>query len=233
MSAEFFAAIKEGKMQEVQRLLALTPELIYEKENGLGPIMVAIYHREPAIADFLTERTGAPTIFEAAAVGKTSMVIRHLARDPMLVNAYSEDGFQPLGLACYFGHYETVEYLITAGAAINSPSKNNLKAAPIQSAAAAGHVKIVMLLLNKGADPNVREQGGYTPLHAAAQNGDTQMIRALLFNGADLTIQAKDGKRPIDIALEEGHSEAAALLREGITRRFRGSKPIPSKKNDI
>jgi uncharacterized protein len=225
MSGEFFDAIKDGKLDEVQRLLSLNPGLIHEKENGLSPVLIAAYHQEPAIADFLAEKTVNLTIFEAAATGKTAQIVRQLARDPKLVNAYAEDGFQPLGLACFFGHYETAEYLAKTGAAINSHSLNPLSAAPIQSAAAAGHTKIVMLLLNHGADPNVREQGGYTPLHAAAQNGDTQMIRALLFNGADMHIKTQDGKRPVDLAKEAGHTDAVALIKEGITRRFRAARP--------
>lgn len=225
MSKEFFDAIKQGKLDEVQRLLSLNPDLIHEKENGLSPVMVAAYHQEPAIADFLADKTGSLNIFEASAAGKKNQIIHHLARDPMLVNAYAEDGFQPLGLACFFGHYETAEYLIKAGASINSTSNNSLRAAPIQSAAAAGHVKIVTLLLNNHADPNAREEGGYTSLHAAAQNGDMQMISSLLFNGGDLTIRGKDGKMPIDLAIEAGHADAAKLLKGGITRRFRGMRP--------
>ena len=147
-------------------------------------------------------------------------MIRLLARDPQLVNAYSEDGFHPLGLACYFGHLELAKYLIKAGAPINSPSRNGLKATPIQSAAAAGHDKVVTMLLEYGANPNVREQGGYTPLHAAAQNGDEEMIRILLFGGADLTIASNNGKTALDLALNAGHEKAALLLGEGITKRF-------------
>jgi ankyrin repeat protein len=221
MSGDFFNFIKEGKLDEVQRLLSLKPGLIHEKENGISPVLIAAYHQEPAIADFLAERAGTLTIFEAAATGKTGQVIRLLARDHELVNAYAEDGFQPLGLACFFGHYETAEYLIKTGAAINSPSLNPLSAAPIQSSAAAGHTKIVILLLSHGADPNVREQGGYTPLHAAAQKGDTQMIRALLFNGADMDLRTHEGKRPVDYAVEGGHTDAINLMKQGITRRFR------------
>jgi cytohesin len=81
-----------------------------------------------------------------------------------------------------------------------------------------------MLLLNNGADPNVREESGNTPLHTAAQNGEMQIIRALLFNGADLTICNKDGKTPLDMAVEEGHADAIALLKEGITRRFKAMR---------
>jgi ankyrin repeat protein len=220
MSAEFFDVIKEGRLEDVQRLLSSNPDLIHAKDNGVGPVLTAVYYQEPAIAEFLAEKAGDLTIFEAAATGKTELVKAHISRDPQLINAYAEDGFQPLGLACFFGHYETAEFIIKFGADVNSHSKNPLSAAPIQSAAAAGHVKIVMLLLNNGADPNVREQGGYTPLHAAAQNGDTQMIRALLLKGAHIHAKANDGKLPIDFATEGGHKDAAALLKEGITRQF-------------
>lgn len=225
MSSEFFESIKQGNLEEVQRLLALTPSLVHEKEDGLSPIMVAVYHQETKTADFLADKAGNLTIFESAATGKNNQLARQLARDPLLVNAYSDDGFQALGLACLFGHYETAEYLIKAGASVNSPSRNALNVTPLYSAVAANHVKIVSLLLDYDADPNAREQEGYTPLHAAAQNGNSQIIRTLLFNGANLTIRSNDEKLPIDLARETRNKEAAELLREGITRRFRMKHP--------
>jgi ankyrin repeat protein len=222
MSKDFFDAIKQGNFDEVKRLLSFNPGLIYDKDNGLSPILVAAYSQEPKVTDFLIDKTGSLNIFEAAATGKTNQIARHLARDPLLANAYSCDGYQPLGLACYFGHLKTAEYLIKAGAVVNSPSRNSLSATPILSAAAAGHVKIVMLLIKHNANPNARENNGFTPLHAAAQNGDTETIRTLLFNGADMTICAHQGELPIDLAIEGGHTDAAALFKEGITRRFKG-----------
>jgi ankyrin repeat protein len=218
---DFFEAIKQGDRAEVECQLEADPGLIHAKENGLSPIMVAAYHGERELASFLADKTVALTIFEAAATGKINNILRLLARDPQLVNAYAEDGFQALGLASFFGHYDVVEYLIKAGAPVNSVSRNGLKAAPIQSAAAAGYERIVELLLKHGADPNIREQGGYTSLHAAAENGDEDMIRTLLYGGADLTVRSDDGKTPLDLALEAGHTEAAQLLQEGITKRFK------------
>jgi ankyrin repeat protein len=221
MSEKFLNAIKNGDRTEVERQLDADPELIHAREDGLSPIMIAAYHGHPELASFLADKTVALTIFEAAATGKINNILRLLARDPQLVNAYAEDGFHALGLASYFGHYDVAEYLVKAGAPVNLPSRNDLKAAPIQSAAAAGHAKIVDLLLKYKADPNVREQGGYTPLHAAAQNGDKDMIRTLLYGGADLLIRSEDGSMPLDLALEAGHTEAAKLLQEGITKQFR------------
>src|SRR5688572_8079433 len=221
MTTEFFDAIKQGNKDEVERRVNLDPGLIHVNENGLSPILVAAYHHEPELASYLADKTVAINIFEASATGKINNVIRLLARDPQLVNAYAEDGFQPLGLASYFGHMETVEYLIKAGAPINSPSRNELKAVPLQSAVAARHEKVVKMLLRLGADPNAREQGGYTPLHAATQNRAEDMIRILLYGGADLTSKGKDGKTPLDLAMESGDEKTSLILREGITKRLK------------
>jgi uncharacterized protein len=221
MSTSFFDAIKQGNRDEVERQLNVDPSLIHVREDDLSPIMVAAYHHEPEIASFLADKTVAITIFEASATGKINNIMRQLARDPQLVNAYAPDGFQALGLASYFGHLDVVDYLVKAGAPINSPSRNELKATPIHSAAAAGQAKIIELLLKHGADPNISEQGGFTPLHAAAQNGDIDVIRVLLYGGADLTLRSDDGKTPHDLALEAGHTIAARLLHEGITKRFK------------
>ncbi|MGE5643289.1 MAG: ankyrin repeat domain-containing protein [Byssovorax cruenta] len=221
MSISFFDAIKQGNRYEVERQLIVDPALIHVKENGLSPILIAAYHHQLELASFLADKAVILTIFEAAATGKINHVIRLLARDPDLVNAYAQDGFQPLGLACFFGHYDTAEYLIKAGALISSPARNELKATPIHSAAAGGHEKIVRLLLDHGADANVREQGGFTPLHAAAQNGDVEILRALLMGGADLTIKSTSGKTAMDVAMDAGHEKATVLLGEGVTKRFR------------
>jgi len=221
MSISFFDAIKQGNRYEVERQLIVDPTLVHVKENGLSPILIAAYYHEPALASFLADKTVILTIFEAAATGKINHVIRLLARDPDLVTAYAPDGFQPLGLASYFGHYDTAEYLVIAGAPVNSPARNELKATPIHSAAAAGHEKIVRLLIDHGADANIREQGGFTPLHAAAQNGNVKIIHALLMGGADLTIKSTDGKTAMDIAMEAGHEKATVLLGEGVTKRFK------------
>ncbi len=221
MTAEFFQAIQQGNQNEVNRLLRATPKLIHEKENGVSPILAAIYHGHPEIAELLVEKKVLLDIFEAAATGKRSQIVRILAHHPELVNAYAEDGFQPLGLACFFGHMESAEYLISAGARVNSPSGNKLKVTPLHSAAASEHTAIVKLLLEHGADPNVREQGDFTPLHAAAQNGDIASIRALLIHGADSEARTSEGKTPLDYARESGKAEAIDLLKQGITKRLR------------
>jgi len=225
MSAEFFEAIKNGDRPEVERLLAANPDLIHARQEGLSPILLAAYQQKTEIAEMLAGKTVTLDVFEAAALGKTATLIRLLAREPELINSYSEDGFQALGLACWFGHLDAAGFLIKAGATVNSYSNNALHAAPLQSAVAGGQLEIVRLLLASGADPNCRDSHSGTPLHAAAQNGDMLIISALIFGGADLEARNDDNRLPVDIALDAGHEEAARLLMEGITRRNRTRRP--------
>ena len=100
MSIPFFDAIKRGEHEEVERQLAADPGLIHARAKGLSPILLAAYNGHRELASFLADKTVALTIFDAAATGKINNILRPLARDPQLVNAYAVDGFQPLGLAC-------------------------------------------------------------------------------------------------------------------------------------
>jgi ankyrin repeat protein len=219
MSVEFFSAIREGDQDKVQRFLLDDPDLLGARDpDGLSPILVAAYQHQPAMALFLAERQVVLTIFEAAATGKTDRILRLLAKDLELVNAYTGDGFQPLGLAAYFGQEAAARILIEAGAEVHAPARNTLGVTPLQSAVAGRNAAITRLLLNAGVDPNVRERGGYTPLHVAAHNGDVEILRSLLVAGADLDAQNDDGKTPPDMAEAAGHQEAVRLLREWSTQ---------------
>ena len=56
-------------------------------------------------------------------------------------------------------------------------------------------------LLDAGADPNAREEFGFTPLHqAAAFNVNPAVTTALLDAGADPNARAEDGQTAWDLA---------------------------------
>ncbi|MBM3150713.1 MAG: ankyrin repeat domain-containing protein [Chloroflexi bacterium] len=221
----FLRAIQAGDIKRVGRLLEADPGLAQESdENGLSPLMVAAYHQQPEIAELIANRSALLSVFEAAAIGRLPHIVRLLARHPELVHACAEDGFQPLGLAAFFGRFEAAEYLVKAGAPVNEASRNPLKVAPLHSAVAGGHTRLAELLLENGADPLLRQSGGFMPLHAAAQNGQEDMIRLLLLNGADLQAQCDDGRTALDMAQEAGHETAVRLLKSMITKRPRRNR---------
>ena len=213
--SSFIEAIKEGNLKEVERLLDGTQSLVNAKnENGVSAVLVSVYYGEPAITDLLIQRGAELDIFEASAAGHKNRVAELLAQDKSLANAYAPDGFQPLGLACFFGHTSIVTLLLTHGADVNSPSRNSSRVQPLHSAVAGRHLEIARTLLEHGADVNALQQDSFAPIHEAAQNGDIAMIKLLISQHANLTMKKSDGQTALDIALEKGYIKAAELLRE-------------------
>lgn len=67
-------------------------------------------------------------------------------------------------------------------------------------------------LLQRGADPDVRDATGQTALHLAALRGHVACARVLLEGRADADIVNAYGLAPVDVARERGSVEMLALL---------------------
>ena len=59
-------------------------------------------------------------------------------------------------------------------------------------ACAAGHGRIIKMLLRKGADVNAANSDGNTPLHLAAANGRKAIVKFLVSNKADADARNND-----------------------------------------
>src|SRR5689334_15055320 len=91
-----------------------------------SPILDALYHGRRDEADRLLADSSADelTIHEAAAMGVVPRLEALLSQDATAVNAWASDGFQPLGLACFFGRPEAAALLLARGGEVNTPSRN-------------------------------------------------------------------------------------------------------------
>jgi len=81
-------------------------------------------------------------------------------------------------------------------------------------AAKNGHVAAVHLLLDKGANVNIRDHkaGGMTPLHLAALRGHEAVVRLLLEKGADPTARNAKGTTAEEVARSLRKTTVADLL---------------------
>jgi ankyrin repeat protein len=64
-----------------------------------------------------------------------------------------------------------------------------------------GYLLCVKKLIERGADPNVRDYLGYTPLHFAAYEGHAEVARLLLNHGADPNAKTISGETPLHLAV--------------------------------
>ncbi len=209
----FIRLIKNGQIEEIRAALAEDPSLANTREtDGNSAVLTAAYYQQPAIARLLVKYGASLDIFEASAVGELDQVRFLIQADPADVNAVAPDGFQPLGLAAFFGHLDVAEYLIEKGAEPSSASHNPLKVMPLHSAAAGNWPEMVRLLITHGAPVNVQQAEGFTPLHSAAQNGSVEIIQDLLTAGAEVNTRDDEGHTPLAYAMKEDNQEAADLL---------------------
>lgn len=85
------------------------------------------------------------------------------------------------------------------------------------TAAHAGCIAVVELLLKFNADPNLRADDNASALHCASRNGNLEVVNMLVAAGADLNARRRtdrdgDGPAPIHMALGESHDDVAIAL---------------------
>ena len=85
---------------------------------------------------------------------------------------------------------------------------------PLTAASGQGHVEVVRLLLEAGADKNLADNDGSTALMCAALWEKVEVMRLLLEAGADMNMADIDGNTALMHAAGEGNHGALRLLVE-------------------
>lgn len=137
------------------------------------------------------------------------------AVDPLIAigASKSHDNFSddPLWIASMRGSAETVHELFAAG--YEADSWNNTA---LMVAASNGHIEVVDLLIESGADKNAR--GGIIPqsvLEQAAARGNAGVVDLLIERGVDLGDSGVEAAKTADIS---GHPEIAQKIRDASGR---------------
>lgn len=179
----------------------------------VSAVLDALYHGRRDEAERLVRQDSLSlSIHEAAAMGVLGRVQALVDADASQVHAFAPDGFQPLGLAAFFGHTQVAELLLAHGADPNTPSRNAQGVNALHAALAGPTPDLACPLLEAGADVNARQQSGVTPLHEAAHIGRADLVRLLLEHGADVDARDDQGRGAADFAREGGHTSVLEAL---------------------
>ena len=102
-----------------------------------------------------------------------------------------------LWYAARIGDLSAMKRYIAEGEDVNAPD-DYLNVSPLVWSAVYGQTEAARLLLENGADVNIKDDNGSTPLHGAVTFGRTEVAKLLVENGADLRARNNDGATPID-----------------------------------
>lgn len=185
--ATIFESIKAGDIDAVRAAVKDDPSLAAARDDdGRSAVRAALYIHNQKLADVLLDAKPELDVFDAASVGDVDRLGELLDGDADLVGAYSEDGYTPLHFAAFFDQGKAVRLLLDRGADVGAVARNDMQVQPLHSAVAADSREVAAALLIAGADPNAKQQGGYTPLMAAEQNEkEGDMVRLLMDHGAE------------------------------------------------
>ncbi len=229
------AAIRERDVTKVRALLDASPDLLHAgDQRSCQPIHWAVMTRQIDLIDDLLARgadLNAPRADGARPIHLTNGDYHYRGwRDvPKEVTTTPDDVYQhlvrrgaevDLGMAAATGDLARVRALLD-----RDPSLVNRVSdygsyylgcgAPIKNAAARGHLEVVRLLLERGADPNLREEGiapdGHA-LYSAAANGHYDIVELLLAHGAHPNAEVESSADTLSRVISNGDQKMIQLL---------------------
>ena len=126
--------------------------------------------------------------------------------------------------AASVGDIPVINAMLSRGISINSQDQYGWSAlaryhkivarSDFERACFKGHLGVVQLLLEQGANPNIEDLWGNVPLFWAAMFDRIGILELLLQHGADVMHTSRDGSTAVHVACRWQRERAAVLLTE-------------------
>lgn len=129
------------------------------------------------------------------------------------IDAYDEDERTALIWACFFGQTELLHWLIKNDADVNRQDKIGYTG--LHFCGQEKNFEVAKILLDSGADPNMKDQHGNAPLWTALfiSREDFKVVKLLREYGADPKSKNLHGRSPDDLAMTIYQKDMERLIK--------------------
>lgn len=147
---------------------------------------------------------------DAARLGRADMIAA-LVQAGADVEKHDAQGYTPLILASYNGHFNATRDLLTFGASVDLPDLGRGNTA-LMGCAFKGHDEIAAMLIDARADVDYRNPAGQTAIMLAAMFARDVIVDYLLDAGADPAFVDAAGNSAASVAAAQNNSALAERL---------------------
>ena len=194
-------AIAEGTIDVLRLLIERGADLNARNADGRMPLHDCFELNHDDLARILLDAGAVPDVCATAAYGMHDQLQQILKSDPRNANDLTT-GNSPLGWAAYGHQPGSATILFQHGAVADRPPYDSHAWRP---AAMVASTDVARILLEHGANPNWRNEGGNTPIHCVITSrivlDPAKFIQVLLDFGADASVRNRQGRTPLDETL--------------------------------
>ncbi|XP_043331081.1 fibronectin type 3 and ankyrin repeat domains protein 1 isoform X2 [Cervus canadensis] len=150
-------------------------------------------------------------------------VVKYLRRHGASWDTRDLGGCTALHWAADGGHCDVIEWMIGDGCEVDVVDAGSRWTPLMRVSAVSGNREVASLLIDAGADVNVKDKDGKTPLMVAVLNNHEELVQLLLDRGADASVKNEFGKGVLEMARVFDRQNVLSLLEE------RKRKQMPKK----
>jgi uncharacterized protein len=149
-------------------------------------------------------------IFQIAKNGNVEELKMVLKANPEAINSVNDLCSTPLILACYYNNDRVALELITNGAEIDTAIEMGTA---LMAAVVKGNYNIAKMLLENGANPNLKDANQSTALHYATLFKNKEMMMILTKFNADKSLKDARNFSAVDYANQFNDDELIKILK--------------------